>query len=121
MSSKIAIFIAIFLFFLSWCVPAVDGMVGFGVMVTSILYHFLIVPIPKVFPVWANLTFLLAVGCYFKESEMLETFESKAWMYGIVTCVLMCTYVYLCVLMCTYVYLCVLDFLQQLLKLMWVL
>lgn len=55
--------------------------------------------------------FLLAVGCYFKESEMLETFESKAWMYGIVTCVLMCTYVYLCVL----------DFLQQLLKLMWVL
>ena len=90
MSSKIAIFIAIFLFFLSWCVPAVDGMVGFGVMVTSILYHFLIVPIPKVFPVWANLTFLLAVGCYFKESEMLETFESKAWMYGIVTCVLMC-------------------------------
>ncbi|MGQ9372582.1 hypothetical protein ACUM6W_01845 [Acinetobacter tandoii] len=90
MSSKIAIFIAIFLFFLSWCVPAVDGMVGFGVMVTSILYHFLIVPIPQMFPVWANLTFLLAVRCYFKESEMLETFESKAWMYDIITCVLMC-------------------------------
>ena len=97
MSSKIAIFIAIFLFFLSWCVPAVDGMVGFGVMVTSILYHFLIVPIPQMFPVWANLTFLLAVRCW-------EHLNPK---HG-------------CMVL-LHVFLCVLDFLQQLLKLMWVL
>ena len=27
---------------------------------------------------------------FFISSEMLGTFESKAWMYGIITCVLMC-------------------------------
>lgn len=68
MASKISFYIAVFLFFLSWCLPAYEGIIGVGVMLTAFAYHFMILPIFIVFPVWANLTFLFTLKYYIKSS-----------------------------------------------------
>lgn len=90
MASKISFCIAVFLFFLSWCLPAYEGIIGVGVMLTAFAYHFMIIPIPTVFPVWANLTFLLAFKHYLKiDVDREEEHLSKVWMYITVTFFLM--------------------------------
>lgn len=88
MSSKISFYIALFLFFFSWCVPAVEGAIGIGVMFMAFFSHIFIVPILKVFPVWANITFLIACRHYYKSFKE-PNYRIKALVYAVITTILM--------------------------------
>ncbi|MGA8882185.1 MAG: hypothetical protein WB445_00965 [Acinetobacter sp.] len=85
MASKFSLYIAVFLFFLSWCLPAYEGMIGAGVMLTAFVCHFMIFPIFIVFPVWANVSFLLACKNY----QRYPVQSGKGQNYAAITFVLM--------------------------------
>ena len=85
MASKFSLYIAVFLFFLSWCLPAYEGVIGAGVMLMAFAYHFMIFPIPIVFPVWANVSFLLACKNY----QRYPVQSGKGQNYAAITFVLM--------------------------------
>ena len=85
MASKFSLYIAVFLFFLSWCLPAYEGMIGAGVMLMAFVCHFMIFPIFIVFPVWANISFLLACKNYQRYPLQSE----KGRNYAVITFALM--------------------------------
>lgn len=66
MASKISLYIAIFLYILSLCIPAAEDTLGITVIFMAILGHILLIGIPFAFPAWANVTFYFAIQWYFK-------------------------------------------------------
>lgn len=84
-ASNIAIYIALALFFLSWCLPVGREEVGFLFMLHAVFAHILIIPIIKAFPVWANFTFLWALRYHFDQDISPKLRSEKVFFYAQVT------------------------------------
>lgn len=90
MASKISLYIAIFLYLLSLCIPAINDTLGINVIWMAILGHIVLIGIPFAFPAWANLTFYFAIKHYYKYLKLKDSthFESGAAL-ALLTLVLM--------------------------------
>jgi hypothetical protein len=70
------VLLSIILMIMSWCIPAYDDAKGYEVVYASLLFHIFIIPIPIVFPVWANVTYYYSIFLFFKGD-----LKTKRWSY----------------------------------------